>query len=242
MNPKIKELSKAIRKVSHSCHSYEVFEDFIQLAATQISNSVDPVHFESRHVAALETQKKYSDDENRRMCEAFEMLCGIINENLLCGEFEDILGRIFEELRIKVKGQDFTPDCISRLAAAMIFPEKMILPECGYITLSEPACGSGAMILAAAARLISSGISCFEQCVVFAADIEIRAVHMAYLQLALNGIPAVVVHGNILTCQEYDCWYTPMYINRKWVWRKPLGFTCGRNKDDELLKLMTEPV
>ena len=98
------------------------------------------------------------------------------------------------------------------------------------------------MVLAAAGQLMSSGINCFEQLVALAVDIEIRAVHMAYIQLSLYGIPAVVIHGNTITCQEYNRWYTPMYIHGNWVWKAPLGFTHGRHPDDEVLKLMLDPL
>jgi len=242
MNPRINEFIKAVQNVSRSRRPYETFRDFVELTAVRISNSVDPVHFKQRNGNALQTQKKYSDDENNRMHAAFTLLWKIISENLERGEFEDVLGRAFEQLCIKVNGQDFTPDCVSRLAAALAFPKEITLPERGYITLSEPTCGSGSMILAAAGQLMSSGISCFNQFVVHAVDIEIRAVHMAYIQLSLYGIPAIVAHGNTITCEEHNRWYTPMYIQGKWVWKEPLGFTDGRHADDELLKLMTEPM
>lgn len=42
-----------------------------------------------------------------------------------------------------------------------------------------------------------------------AQDIDIRCVWMAYIQLSLYGIPAMVIHGNTLTMEEWDRWYTP---------------------------------
>ena len=32
---------------------------------------------------------------------------------------------------------------------------------------------------------------------------------MAYIQLSLYGIPAVVIHGNTLTMETWSHWYTP---------------------------------
>jgi hypothetical protein len=40
----------------------------------------------------------------------------------------------------------------------------------------------------------------------------IRAVHMAYIQLSLLHVPAVVVHGNTLSLEEWGYWYTPAHI------------------------------
>ena len=42
-----------------------------------------------------------------------------------------------------------------------------------------------------------------------ATDIDLKCVHMAYIQLSLYGIPAVVIHGNTLTVEEWAYWFTP---------------------------------
>ena len=65
MNPKIQSLTKMIQTLSPSRRPYEVFRDFIELAAIRISARVDPVHFKNRHETALLTQQKYSDTEKR---------------------------------------------------------------------------------------------------------------------------------------------------------------------------------
>jgi len=43
---------------------------------------------------------------------------------------------------------------------------------------------------------------------------------MAYVQLSLYGIPAVVIHGNTLTLDEWSHWYTPLYILHGWGMRR----------------------
>ena len=43
-----------------------------------------------------------------------------------------------------------------------------------------------------------------------AQDIDIRCVWMAYIQLSLYGIPAVVIHGDTLAMKEWSRWYTPL--------------------------------
>jgi len=73
-------------------------------------------------------------------------------------------------------------------------------------------------------------------------DLDIHCVLMAYIQLSLYGIPAVVLHGNTITTEEFDRWYTPIYILDRWVWRKPLGMTGKRSLDDEKLKVCQEPM
>ena len=43
---------------------------------------------------------------------------------------------------------------------------------------------------------------------------------MAYLQLSLYGIPAVIIHGNTLTDEEWSRWYTPVYMVNGWAMRE----------------------
>ena len=54
---------------------------------------------------------------------------------------------------------------------------------------------------------------------VTATDIDLKCVHMCYLQLSLLGIPAVVIHGNSLTLEEHSHWFTPAYILDGWAWK-----------------------
>ena len=65
---------------------------------------------------------------------------------------------------------------------------------------------------------------------------------MTYLNLSLYGIPAVVIRGNTITLEEYDRWYTPVYLMHKWVWKEPLLFGNGGYKSNELLKRLDEPI
>lgn len=56
--------------------------------------------------------------------------------------------------------------------------------------------------------------------VAYCCDIDIKCVYMAYIQLSLYGIPAVVVHGNSLTVEEWSKWYTPIYLLDGWPLRE----------------------
>ena len=75
-----------------------------------------------------------------------------------------------------------------------------------------------------------------------ATDLDVRCVHMTYLHLSLYGIPAVIVHGNTITLDEYDRWYTPAYLWKKWVWRAPMPFGESGYVSDEMLKCFDEPI
>ena len=122
----------------------------------------------------------------------------------------DILGDIYHELRLNNEwnGQFFTPDHICRLMAQLAnvdVPEDKESP----ITINEPTCGSGTMVIGAVWAMQRKGIDYRRKSFFVAQDIDIRCVWMAYIQLSLYGIPAVVIHGNTLTMETWSHWYTP---------------------------------
>lgn len=44
------------------------------------------------------------------------------------------------------------------------------------------------------------------------ADIDLRCVHMTYLQLALAGVPAIVRHQDSLSREIWSVWKTPALV------------------------------
>ena len=68
----------------------------------------------------------------------------------------------------------------------------------GYLSVCEPCVGSGGMVLGFAKAMYNNKMNYCDQMVAYCCDIDIKCVHMAYLQLSLYGIPAVIIHGNSL--------------------------------------------
>jgi hypothetical protein len=89
---------------------------------------------------------------------------------------------------------------------------KPAIAEKGYVSVGEPAVGGGAMIIALAHEMKRQGLNYQRQLYVTATDIDLRAVHMAYLQLSLLHIPAVVINGDTIRMIEYSRWYTPALV------------------------------
>lgn len=140
--------------------------------------------------------------------------------------FDDVLGKTFMTLEIgdKWKGQFFTPGCLAHMMATMTltgFEEK--IREQGFITLMEPAVGGGVTVLACAQAMREAGFNYQRQLHVTAVDVDLTCVHMAYVQFALHHIPAVVVHGNSLSLEEWSHWYTPAHILDGWNARLRAG-------------------
>ena len=123
----------------------------------------------------------------------------------------DILGDIYHELRLNNEwnGQFFTPDHICRMMAEMVNPVTENADRDGPITINEPTCGSGTMVIGAVWAMKRKNFDFQRNSFFVAQDIDIRCVWMAYIQLSLYGIPAVVIHGNTLTMEEWSRWYTP---------------------------------
>lgn len=240
MHTNIKPLLDILRRFSGRVEMRQVFRDFLWLAACRIGDPFDPVHREQRAEETSKIRSQYSDTELALFDEMLMFLLKTIPVCVNIGRFEDILGRVLEELNFGNKrlGQDMTPPDMARLMAKIVVREKS-----GEITtVNDPASGSGMLILTYAEEMARTGRNyCFEMAAM-AQDIDLRCVLMSYIQLSLYGIPAVVLHADTLLAKEYGRWYTPMYITGDWVWRQPFGITDGRNWDDELLKVAYQPM
>lgn len=231
-----------IGNITHGrIHRQTVFADFLAMSACTISNCFDSVHHQQwkEHLEAL--LQTYRPEEKAQLFESLKALVNQIQENVECDRFEDLLGPAFMDLRLANKGQDFTPWDICKLIARITALDLQTLPDCGYFTLDEPACGACSMVLAMAEQIQDAGMNPTRHLAVRSEDLDIRCVWMSYIQLSLYGIPAVVIHGNTLSLKEFDRWYTPAYLLGNWVWREPMPFEAGKNRDNELLKMASDP-
>jgi len=219
-----------------------VFSDFLELAAIRISIKFDPVHYALRNEQAKKINEAYTEAEHTEMCGYFGELFRQIQRNINAGICEDILSRVFHESGFAHNGQDQSPPDLARLVGRLSMSSDFKIPEKGFITLDEPSCGSGSLVLAFAEAMTAKNFNYCDQLVVRATDIDSKCVHMAYIQLSLYGIPAVIIRGETLSLKEYSRWYTPMYILGNWVWKCPFNLTGGRSVDDEQLKRMTDPM
>lgn len=203
------ELIEEIRSLARSQGLNTVFTTFLEITATSIAAQVDPEN-------AAEREKRYEEIASGMKPEvlnsyarmfALLVLATLANEDDPC----DILGDIYHELRLNNEwnGQFFTPDNICRMMAQMVNPIDESGDKEGPVTINEPTCGSGTMIIGAVWAMKRKNFDFQRKSFFVAQDIDIRCVWMAYIQLSLYRIPAVVIHGNTLSMEEWSCWYTP---------------------------------
>jgi hypothetical protein len=229
---------KAMRSFGHRHTTHKAFSDFLLCAAVAMSNAVDAQHRDEREAQYMSVVKQYDADEvsvfarmHADLVHAFEPVPGQT-------EFADVLGSVFSELEIANHwaGQFFTPYSLSKAMAVMAMPAEELtetVARSGYVTVLDPAVGGGALLIAAAEAIHSAGIN-YQRCSHMAGvDVDIRAVHMAYIQLSLLGVPAMIVHGNSLTREVRSVWYTPMHVLGGWDARPPRFRYFHRDRGDQ---------
>lgn len=221
-----KNLVKLITANGYRHSHWQVFSDFMELSAISLSNAVDWSQREVREARYLEIVGRYSKDEIERFPQMLGALVMTMEEGA-----GDVLGDVFMELELASKwhGQFFTPMSVCRMMARMMIDDGMreLIAARGFIRAHEPACGGGAMVIALADEMVialademrQAGINYQRHLHVVAQDVDLKAVCMAYVQLSLLHIPAVVVHGNTLTMETRSMWLTPAHVLGGWRWR-----------------------
>lgn len=221
--PTVDEIIKMIDRSAYKVNRSQLIADVFECGALAISNKVDFTKYDEREQRYLEIIKKYKPDEQKLIMDVFArifaLLSSVIYDN---GMFNDYLGEIYMRCNQgnKHTGQFFTPYHISHFMAKCAITDDSIKRN-EIMTICDPCCGGGGMAIAALDVLkndykVNYAMDCFIEC----ADIDIRCVHMTYLQLALAGVPAIVKHQNTLTQELWSVWKTPAFIFQYHRFRK----------------------
>lgn len=206
---------KTFRDIARHKHRYDVFRDFVTLAACSLHNALHKE--EGREEEYLRIIGGY----DKRDQEAFPKLLAQLVQ-LLEDEPRDVLGPLYMELEIasKDQGQFFTPPELSELMANMVFGTELDkLESQPFITAAEPACGAGGMVLALVKVMLSKGYNPADRLWVQCIDVDRMAALMCFIQLTLWNVPAEVIVGNTLSWEIREVWYTPAHHLRLWEGR-----------------------
>lgn len=202
--------------VSSGCDSYDVFVDFLEVSVLCIQQpfEFDTDKFNTREAEVQKIFAKYHRGDAKRSMEAFgAMLACVVMA--LENHTADFLGRTYmlAEFSNADRGQFFTPECIASVMAKMTMFDGVagIIEEKGYVTINDPACGGGVTLISAVAMLQETGYNINRQVCVYAQDIDQKCANMTYIQLALLGVPAMVITGDTIRMECRRKAVTPMW-------------------------------
>lgn len=207
-------LEHAIRQLAYGHHVFTVFRHFVELSAIALSNVADPINKAAREAQYMAIVPQYKPEQFQQ----FPLLLGMLVE---CLEHEptDVLGVLYQRLEIQNErtGQFFTPYPVCQAMAKMlVYDAKHLCEEQEFIRAQEPCVGSGAMVIALAQALKEEHINYQQHLHITAIDFDIVAIHMAYVQLTLLHIPAIVLHGDTLRGEVYSQWRTFAHVMGLW--------------------------
>lgn len=217
MNPPnhVKDFLKLIETFRYRVNTQEVFRDWAEIVAAELHQAPYHLHqlpkddpFRRVEDEYLAVAKKYE----RKDFDLFYALADI-TATALSEAKQDFLGTVYMQLEISSKrlGQDFTPYEVSHLMARLNLADVSAwINTHGYVTLHEPACGSGGMLIAAAQVLeeqcqVDPGATLWFQAI----DIDRLCANLTYIQCSTLGLSGVVWHGDTLRMEMRSGRYTP---------------------------------
>lgn len=185
-----KEFTKLFESLTYRHYKSEVFRDFLDYSLTYFIQGATSDSFS-------ELDKKWGK-ELPKFQQMF-LLYGEMAQGPDGNGFHDCLGDMFMELiartDAKYKGQFFTPIDIANLIAMMQYGDDLKPGK----SVSDPACGSGRMLLAMAK--LERGL------IFYAADVDQMCCKMTALNMLVNSLTAEVAWMNSITMEHYDTWH-----------------------------------
>lgn len=207
-----KDFIKLFNRTAGYVDRYQLFSDFIDCTTGAIHNRF--VYCEYLEEKYLECVKRYKPEDMMNMSLLLsEIVMGL--EQKFC----DFLGEIYMELALgnKWRGQVFTPYHVSQLCAQLNYGDQFQeLGDKPFVTVQEPACGSGSMIIAFAETMLKAGHNPQEKMWAQCVDVDTRCAQMTFIQLSLLGIPAKITVGNSLSGEVSRTMYTSGYYLFGW--------------------------
>ena len=228
------EIVKLINRLDGKYSKWHIWNDFILMFATSIANVFPSPHREHREKMYMETAKKYSKGELDIMAEMMALVVTGMEDN----PDQDFLGELYMcmDMGNQWTGQFFTPYDVCKAMSLMSYSDGVIesqVQDRGFVGVSDPACGAGALLIAFANVCREKKLNYQQHCLFIAQDIDQLAGMMCYIQLSLMGCAGHVIVDNTLTkpAQFYDerallpvdgtnVWTTPMMYSDTWQIRQ----------------------
>lgn len=224
------EFMKIFKKLTAShWRPWDIWTDFITMAACAISNTVDKSHYTEREEQYLRTIKKYTREKQNLFPQLFSCVVMGLEEN----PEQDFLGDIYTELGLNSKEhkQIFTPYHICHLMAEITMDDLVMqVEDKGVVEFHDCCCGAGVTLIAASnaakEKLETANLNYQNHILITGQDIDHLVTMMCYIQLSLLGMAGYFKVGNSLTEPMTDkdslenYWFTPMYFFPVWHYRR----------------------
>lgn len=216
-NPHVQRFVSLFNQTAPHENRWQVFSDFVHMAACSLYNAIH--RDEAFEADYMQRVGRYSREDANNMS---RLLAEVIEGLEFCPT--DFLGQIFMSLELgnERHGQFFTPYNVCYTMARMTLSDRLSVLTSGerdFITVSDPACGAGGLIVAMAEAMLEAGFNPQKQMMAYCVDIDPVAAMMCYIQLSLMGIPAIVAIGNSLTVEIKREMATPMFVLGHWQHR-----------------------
>lgn len=207
----VNEIVKDLKYFDYKYNTYEVLKDLFLVSALSISNSIELNEelYKKREEEFNQISSKYSKQDMQQFSKVFAKIIELYQNE----KIEDYFGEIFMQSATNsgAKGQIFTPYALSLICAESVI-NKEDFNKKEIVTMYEPACGGGGMIIAMVDILKNKlNIDYSRRLFVIASDLDRRCVAMTYVALSLLGVPAIVQEKNALSGELYDTFETPAY-------------------------------
>lgn len=201
------EIVKLINGMSGSYAPYNIFSDWIEMAAISVQNLACVHHgklWQKREQQFANVRARYTDSQYEGMAEMTAYLIEALEADM-----RDVLGEVYMRggMGNKYTGQFFTPFHVAEMLAKLECISGQIL-QTGRLSLTEPSSGGGGMVIAVCRQLRDMGFDYQRRLDVLAQDLDWKGCYMSYLQLSLIGCRALVVQGDTLT-EPYSRGRTP---------------------------------
>lgn len=230
-----KEFVKVFSALSVRHGAWNVWVDFVTMTAIALSNVLElDAQVKTNRANQYESiRDKYTAEDQAQ----FEELAKITITAYEFNPHQDFLGELYMGMDFGSSwhGQFFTPWNISYMMAKMtITPDYAQKEDRGYISVCDPCCGAGCMLIAvAAAYQGESSERTYQNDVLFVGqDLDRIVALMCYIQLSVLGCAGYVAIGNSLTNSvdghdlfptigaNGELWYTPMWYSPVWTLRR----------------------
>lgn len=207
--------------------------------ANQIGNSKPDARgdvWHEREARYMAIVKRYGAEDWRKLAALHDVLVDLL-EGLDVGQRPaqkqawsgggDPLGELYMELELgnDRAGQFFTPWSVCLVMAQLqgLGAAQADIAAQGFCRVDDCAVGSGSLLLAMAEVAQQEGLNPQTQLWFHGRDLSSNAVHMAYVNLCLRGLPGVIEHGDTLRMDILGTWITPWHYLRGWPERLASG-------------------